>query len=159
QWRGYAGGSGGFCLGLHPKHLRSVAGNQGFYLGKCSYSMADQRTEICKLIDEFCERAESELTESNPWASGAALASRLAVLLKHESFQEEQEWRLISMPHGTFELEFRPGVSTLVPYFKFDMGKDRDTYVQSVRVGPTPHPELATDSVRMLLRKLKLTNP
>ena len=158
QWRGYGGGSGGFSLGLRPEHLRSVCERQGFYLAKCIYSMTEQRAATQTLIDEFRERAGSELN-SRPHASGSALADRLAVLLKHESFQEEQEWRLISTPRSVVELDFRPGVSTLVPYSKFDLGKNRNAYVHSVTIGPTPHPELTKDSVRMLLTKLNVTDP
>lgn len=62
------------------------------------------------------------------------------------------------MPHGAFELEFRPGVSSLVPYFPFDLKQDRDAYLHSVTVGPTPNLELAKLSVQMLLKRLNVAN-
>jgi hypothetical protein len=104
---------------------------------------AEQQAEIRSLLDEFRDRARSEasgeLTGSRHWASGSALADRLAVLFKHESFQEERERRLISIPRTVTELDYREGVSTLVPYYRFDLGNERDTYIHSVKIGPTPH--------------------
>ena len=135
--------------------MRAVAHLHGFYLVDCIYSPAKQRMAIDELIDEFCERIRQEEGQKGC----AAAASRLAVRLKDESFQEEREWRLISMPKGVFESEFRQGISMLLPYFKLPLGDDRNAYLQEVVVGPTPHPELAESSVTMLLTKLKLSNP
>jgi hypothetical protein len=86
-----------------------------------------------------------------------ASASQLAMTLKHESFEEEREWRLISQPKFISELEFRQGLSTLIPFFPFNLGSDRNSYLHSLIVGPTPLPELAVDSARMLLQKLGLS--
>ena len=83
---------------------------------------------------------------------------RLAMMLKDSSFAEEREWRLISMPKMVTALEFRQGTSMLVPFFKFALDTRRDAYLDSVRVGPTPHRELSVNAVRMLLRKLELSN-
>jgi hypothetical protein len=47
----------------------------------------------------------------------------------------------------------------LVPFFKFALEEHKNAYLDSVRVGPTPHRELAVNSVRMLLRKLELSDP
>jgi hypothetical protein len=62
------------------------------------------------------------------------------------------------MPHGAFELEFRPGVSSLIPYLTFDLGRDRDVYAHSITIGPAADLELATLSVQMLLKKLNVTD-
>jgi hypothetical protein len=88
-----------------------------------------------------------------------ATVMRLAMMLKDSSFEEEREWRLISMPKMVKELEFRQGTSMLVPFFKFALDKRRDAYLDSVRVGPTPHREQAANAVRMLLQKLDLSAP
>lgn len=84
---------------------------------------------------------------------------RVAVTLKNEAFKEEDEWRLVSRPLRVKYLEFRPGVSMLIPFFKFALGEDRTGFLDSVRIGPTPHPDLAAASVRMLLRRLNVLEP
>lgn len=160
QWRTYAGSPGGFALGMRSEYLREAAHLQGFYLVQCLYSPEDQQKAVDQLISEFRERIASSpewgLTEQG---GCRATAMRLAMMLKDRSFAEEREWRLISRPKMIKELDFRQGTSTLVPFFKFALDKRRDAYLHSVRVGPTPHRELAVNAVRMLLRKLELSNP
>jgi hypothetical protein len=114
QWRGYAGCCGGFSVGLNPGQLRTFADRQDFYLARCVYNVKDQRAAIRDLIDEFHKNATAK--HNGPRIlGGAASAGRLAVLLKHKSFKEEQEWRLISRPMMVSQLDFRVGTSTLVP--------------------------------------------
>ena len=43
------------------------------------------------------------------------------------------------------------------PYFEFKLGNKRD-YLGSITVGPNPHPDLANDSVQMLLGKYGVAN-
>jgi hypothetical protein len=160
QWRAYAGNSGGFALGIRSKHLRKLARTQGFYLVRCIYAHTNQQQAIGEVINEFRAR----MKRSQDWGltdqgGCVATAMRLAVMLKDRSFAEEREWRLISMPKMISKLDFRQGTSMLVPFFKFTLEEDRNAYLHSVRVGPTPHRELAVNSVRMLLRKLKLSDP
>jgi Protein of unknown function (DUF2971) len=160
QWRAYAGSSGGFSLGIRSEYLREAAHSQGFYLVRCIYAHADQQQAIAELIQEFRER----MTTSPEWrlteqGGCVATAMRLAVMLKDESFAEEREWRLISIPKMISELDFRQGTSMLVPFFKFSLEAHKNAYLDSVRVGPTPHREQAANSVRMLLRKLELSDP
>jgi hypothetical protein len=160
QWRAYAGSSGGFSLGIRSEYLREAAHRQGFYLVRCIYSHADQQQAIAELIQEFRER----MTTSSKWSlteQGGCVASamRLAVMLKDNSFAEECEWRLISIPKMISELEFREGTSTLVPFFKFTLGVDKNVYLDSIRVGPTPHREQAARAAQMLLRKLEISDP
>jgi len=84
---------------------------------------------------------------------------RLAVMLKDGSFAEEREWRLISIPMMIHHLDFRQGTSMLIPFYKFALEENRNAYLDSVTVGPTPHRELAANAARMLLRKLALSDP
>jgi hypothetical protein len=160
QWRAYAGSPGGFALGMRPDYLREAAHSQGFYLAPCLYTATDQQEAVSRLLNEIKER----MANSKEWGlreqgTCRAAATRLAMLLKSDSFEEEREWRLISRPKKIKELEFRPGASMLVPFFRFALDERRDTYLDSVKVGPTPHRELAIRATRMLLRKLELPQP
>ena len=122
----------------------------------CLYAPADQAEAINQLISEFRER----IATSTDWGLSEqggcmAAATRLAMMLKDNSFAEEREWRLISKPKMIKELEFRQGTSMLLPFFKFALDTPY-AYLDSVRVGPTPHRELALNAVRMQLQKLEL---
>jgi hypothetical protein len=156
QWRAY----GGYALGFKARSLRDFAHEQGFYLASCVYTLTEQRKTINELIDEFVARINASADWTGEAQGGCvALASRLALMLKHESFKEEREWRLISMPKMVSELCFRQGKSMIIPFFNLALGPDRNSYLDSVIVGPTPQAELAIGSMRMLLRKLQLSGP
>ncbi len=160
QWRAYAGGSGGFALGMRSESLRESAHLQGFYLVPCYYTPSDKQEAVEQLINEFREK----MVTSMEWGSREtgqckAEVTRLAMMFKDSSFDEEREWRLISIPKMVKELDFRQGTSMLIPFSRFALDKRRDAYLDSVTVGPTPHRELASNVVRMLLRKLGFSNP
>jgi hypothetical protein len=160
QWRAYGGSSGGFAVGLRAQVIRDVAHEQMFYLVKCIYTPAEQHKVVNDLIEEFRER----MNASADWGvkeqgGGVASASRLALMLKNESFEQEREWRLMSMPKMFSELRFRQGMSMMVPFVNFALGSNRNVYLDSITVGPAPHAELAAASVQMLLRKLELSDP
>jgi hypothetical protein len=158
QWRAYAR-NGGFALGLHADNLRNLAHTLGFYLVRCIYDPEEQQDAVQRLVDEFCEVIASP--DGDDWAAlrgCVTAATRLAVMFKHRSFEEEHEWRLMSL-RPIAELDFRPGVSTIVPFTKFCLPSDRNSYLQSIIVGPTPHPELARHSIETLLRKLGVSDP
>jgi hypothetical protein len=160
QWRAYGGNSGGVALGLRSARLREAAHEQGFYLFPCLYTEEQQLAAVNALIKEFRDRmiASTEWDDTDHGGC-VATAMRVAVTIKNESFREEGEWRLISRPRMIKHLDFRPGVSMLIPYVRFALGEDRTAYLDAVRIGPTPHPELGVASVQMLLRNLDLLEP
>jgi len=81
-----------------------------------------------------------------------------ALLYKNPGFAEELEWRIVVHARGTDLAAhslpcFRTGPMGLVPYVCIDVCDDRSRrpLIGEIVVGPTPHPELAERSVRMLL--------
>jgi hypothetical protein len=89
-----------------------------------------------------------------------------AVRIKHDSFKGEREYRLIASLFGQQELvSHRPSHSTLVPYLKMRLADQRQVdpafprtrsatarFIESVTIGPTPHPKLSADAVLGMLR-------
>jgi hypothetical protein len=88
-----------------------------------------------------------------------AEATRLALRLKDKCFEQEREWRLMSIPRPKSELKFRVGASMIVPYVEFSLQSARDEYLDSVIIGPTPNPGLARESVQFLLHNLEVSAP
>jgi hypothetical protein len=77
-------------------------------------------------------------------------------LVKHPSFSEEKEWRLLlesATKDTELEPDFRPGGLGVVPYIKVSLPNDA---LEEVRVGPGAHPEERKRGVEMLLEKLRL---
>jgi len=165
QWRAYEGSVGGFSIGINSSNLITCAKQQGFILVKCVYDEVLQEKIISEFIDECLAEEFNTISEKfDPNRPRTLIILRtggefnkklvsIAPIIKHRSFSEEDEWRLISS-HGikVDSLLFRPGVSLLTPYFEFQLG-NKATYLKSITVGPNPHPELAKEAVQMLLAK------
>jgi hypothetical protein len=91
----------------------------------------------------------------------------MATLLKHPSFEAEQEWRIIyknpayaRYPSSALydaNVEFREGRSTLIPYIKIPLatGEDR-VRLTKVFVSPGPQQELARTACRAFLSRYSL---
>jgi hypothetical protein len=89
---------------------------------------------------------------------------RVAPLLKHESFHEENEWRLVlplnpesGLPKS-HAIEFRPARNTLIPYIAYPIAKpDEETLSTCVGLilGPGSHPA-AEVAANLLLQKEKI---
>jgi hypothetical protein len=105
QWRGYCPPNAGYSIGLRGASLRGILAPQVCVLAPCVYKEDEQRA----LVDEALKPVLAKLTSPDPYDEKAVKAtsesfkgemfSRLtgvAVLLKHPSFAEEKEWRIVS---------------------------------------------------------------
>jgi len=76
-------------------------------------------------------------------------AMKYAPLFKHETFEEEQEWRIVAISKN--RPKFRQGKSFIVPYLEMPL-TENDKFVQlcEIIVSPTPHIELAKKACERL---------
>jgi len=85
--------------------------------------------------------------------------NRYAPILKHKTFEEEQEWRIISQPlsctrHG---FDFRAGPSMLIPFFRVPLSTDGEAFhIEEIVIGPTPHSRQSRRALQSLLTKYDL---
>ncbi|WP_295871767.1 DUF2971 domain-containing protein [uncultured Zhongshania sp.] len=164
QWRGYSAVGKGASLGFNPATVASCAAKQHFRMGRCIYDRLEQQALIAQVVDavevladgiedgverevyhQLFEHLESDLL-------------RLAAILKHPSFEEEQEWRLVSPVVSDYRqaaVNFREGRSMLVPYISFSLVADDNDAVDldHVYLGPTPNISLSMNSMKMCLAK------
>jgi DUF2971 family protein len=151
QWRGYSHGGFGFNIGFKDTYIESLARQQSYRLVKCFYDPAQHNEIISNLI-----------SSANPTAIDfEAVAEaffeklvRVAPILKHPSFEAEQEWRIVSemlFAITSNNVEFRPGKSMLIPYKDFTI-EDKDGFIQAedLCTGPGPHPDLSRFSLIQL---------
>jgi hypothetical protein len=183
QWRGYGGGNAGFSVGFTREWFTRVKETLGETLGlslrRCIYNQKDQQRLIQDEIDEFfatyAEREPGYWDRNRGYRNpdkrtlkvlrhaGDDFATRLAQIaprIKHESFEDEKEWRLVAEKVSPSELCHRPGRSMLIPYYKIPIGDDdKFDSIRKIVVGPTPHRVLSAASVRSLAIAAGLDNP
>ncbi|MEQ8692144.1 MAG: DUF2971 domain-containing protein [Pseudomonadales bacterium] len=150
QWRAYCPSTGGFSLGMSSDHLQKVALEQRFFLCPAVYDHQTQYRLMGEIILKHIQQLGAELTEKQ--ADDAAITcardiSKYGAILKHHSFKEEAEWRLISESQGVNSphLSYREGMGTIIPYIKLSLSTpsfpDINRHMQPdsllVVVGPT----------------------
>lgn len=165
QWRGYSRLGKGVSLGFDPSYILECARRQSFMIGRCIYDCNRQEKLIAQVIDsvEFHSRNhEAEKGDSNPYheifAEIESDLLRIAAILKHPSFVEEEEWRVISpvvTDYLASPVKFREGTSMLVPYIEFDLRvrDDRPIQLEHMFLGPTPNITISMNSLTMYLAK------
>jgi len=168
QWRGYSSPGKGVSLGFCPDYILQCAQRQGFMIGKCIYEPARQRMLIRQVVDAVETLAADQASGERSAVERSALyreafASmetdllRIAAILKHPSFREEKEWRIVSpVVANTAEapILFREGHAMLVPYIEFDIGlDDRPLAMDHLFLGPTANINISMNSLKMFLEQ------
>jgi len=162
QWRGYSTHGKGVSLGFNPLYLLNRAERQNFQVARCIYDSGTQAELNQKIVDAIIALArDAEPGEARAgWVDifeqieGDVL--RIAAVLKHPSFAEEQEWRLVSpviQTGGSQPIHFREGTSMLVPYYAFDLSRELGEQIRldHVFLGPTGYSELSMKSIDLFL--------
>lgn len=174
QWRGYCPTTNGFSIGFDPGHLHSALARQGFVLAPCIYDEQKQEVLVKELLGDalhFPETLPENVfsPERNPglaelskhWGQRASVFVRdflgIGPLFKHDTFREENEWRVLCsvIPDRNPDFRIRPGKSMLIPYREIKLdSEDGLVHLDELIVGPTPHTQLATQAARNLLNSL-----
>ncbi len=161
QWRGYSVHGKGVSLGMSPEDILSRADAQSFQVARCIYARSEQQQLIDRIIDAvelLAAEHDVDARHDEPWLDlfhsleGDLL--RIAAVLKHPAFEEEQEWRIVSpVVHSlTEQVQFREGISMLIPYFTLDL-RDADgrMSLEHVFLGPTSNIDLSMNSLSLYL--------
>jgi len=168
QWRGYCPSGFGYSIGFDGEQLGKIANAQGFRLQKCIYNEHEQN----QAINQWVERALSSASSSCPpsqdprefleQTSGLFLNEfiEFAPYMKHNAFSAEREWRLVALiPSNDARVKLRPGKSMLIPYAPINLELSiESTLIWNIRIGPTPHLELATNSATHLFNRIRPVN-
>lgn len=168
QWRGYSRPGKGVSLGFSPDYLLPCADRQSFEIGRCIYDSEQQGLLIRQVMDAVESLADAHGVDGDGRSSENSYLTifqeiesdllRIAAILKHPSFREEEEWRLVS-PVVTDYLEapvlFREGTSMLVPYIQFPLAGEDDSpiHLDHIFLGPTSNITISMNSLTMFLAK------
>lgn len=161
QWRGYAGGTGGFAIGFD---WESVAGHTYAFHphpapGAGPWSFRAELRPVVYGIDDAAQRADTAinalveawtkhqvvLRDGKPYLFLLAAALfRVVATIKHAGFKEECEWRLFSPGEGRYPTKLRAGRFGEAPYVEMaiNLRGDSDTCshrtIADLVVGPGP---------------------
>jgi hypothetical protein len=166
QWRAYAGGEGGYAIGLTGLSLSEAAKlERGSNLWQCLNSKADHKvllTEALVAAENAYLKQYKELS-ADPRAFEASVkdalyvVTRLAPVLKHPAFKEEREWRIVVERDfaDVAEVQFVAADAILRPFIRVNLciGNGNALPLKEIRVGPARLPDLSMESVRQLLQK------
>ena len=144
QWRGYCPNGNGFCVGFDLSKLLQKAENQSYTVKRCEYDPKIHFTQIENILKEFTANLENT---DNKFIGNVLILIRkfyaIAPFIKHKSFKDEQEWRIVNMLRGEkIDIEFRDGKSMIVPYIEFKLAEEGEALpIKEIIVGPTPQME------------------
>jgi hypothetical protein len=155
QWRGYCPKGTGISVGFPEPLITTRAQRQAFQFLPCIYDQSAQEDAVLRLLHAAVTEEAYHGGPFDELRSQYLFAlMTLAPRLKHHSFAEEREWRLISRPlmAGDARVAFRARESMLVPYFTFSLADEGlDLEFGNVYIGPNPHVDLAANAVGDLL--------
>lgn len=170
QWRGYCPHGRGVSIGFQPELICQAASTQGFRVGRCIYESGAQKDLVENILTSIENLAEKrgENTDLSKRPASQSFHDvfeeieedlvRIAALLKHGTFNEEQEWRIVSpiiTEHSQAPIEYREGRSMLIPFMEFFLQKDASDLVplEHVFLGPTPNVDNSMTSLCGFLSK------
>ena len=162
QWRSYTPHGKGVRIEFNGSEFNQNTVNQKFVIGKCIYTQQEQSDYMSAVFQYVCQLARdgriSEGAQGEPLYSYVHIFDKhasdfyqLLALIKHPSFSEEKEWRIISTLKTDHEgCELRMGKSMLIPYVTLSL-PDTGMF-KSVMLGPSEHTKLSVASLRSYLR-------
>ncbi len=173
QWRGYSDHGKGVSIGFSAEYILQCAIRQNFQIGKCLYEPERQKELIQQIVDAVESHVSTTLQGNDSREELAAKYRlvfesieldllRIASILKHPSFREEMEWRLVSpvyTDHREAPLHFREAHSMLVPYVTFNLQQepDRPPQLDHLYLGPTSNIHISMNSLKMFLTQNGIT--
>jgi hypothetical protein len=162
QWRGYCPPGGGYSIGFSSKRLIQFLKTLDLYIERYLYDDKEQEAIVKGIVTKSGEKFLKTFTglpeEAEKITQGCLVDlfmdfSRVAAILKHPSFYEECEWRIISGPIENRHMSFRVGKSMLIPYFLISFEGIEPFPIDEIIIGPTPEQSLAKSSLfQFLLR-------
>src|SRR6266487_1004171 len=165
QWRGYCPPGGGYSVAFSPTFLRTFLDEHGFFLAPCTYDDTAHQALVEEVIDNVAlvfrqvhqnSGASFDELKDKILPAFSMRFSRVAPIIKHRSFAEEREWRIVSglIADDNPHLGHRLGRSMLIPFFELPLDSSAAPFrVEEIVVGPTPHQYIAMDYMTSLLRR------
>lgn len=149
QWRAYGSADSAYSIGFQTNKLVEILGKHTFELHRCIYyDSAKYVSEIELFIEEYINTNKKDKIK---WETFILEFFKMASTMKHNCFEEEDEYRIISIEPIKYTHErvnFRPGKFMLIPYYSLPLGPT--SIIKNITIGPCQHPNLSGDAVQGL---------
>jgi hypothetical protein len=144
QWRAYCPNGEGYSLGFDLSNIPSDPFN-GVEMVRCVYTEAEQ--------DDLCSALIASWDECDPtsqWDVATLYLNSMSVMaaIKHPSFSEELEWRLILL--SPQKVRFRSGRHGIVPYTEVSIAPDGWPILKKIWIGPNSDKGAASDALKII---------
>jgi hypothetical protein len=100
QWRGYAGAGGGYAIGFYSAALLAIGSGR---LSHCIYERSDQVQILSELIDQMLQYTSKLSPTDDPNSvltdAFARALTQCGAFFKDSTFEQEDEWRLVTGVH------------------------------------------------------------
>lgn len=180
QWRSYTPHGKGVSLGFSPEIINQIVSENELKIARCRYS-PEEHNEIMnallgKMLETFNQHSQDLDTTNKPsWEKYHDFLEQFRgdilqvfSVIKHPSFSEEKEWRLISPYFDKYtveEIKYREGASMLVPYIELKFGRwhnlkqhTHPVFFESVCLGPSQHKRLSYNALQQFLSNQKVSH-
>lgn len=156
QWRAYSAAANGVSLAFSGDFLRQLSQHEHFHIWKCLYRRDEHDRVIDDLIGLLLDlyRSGGEPPEEL-MSHFSIIFLQVAPVLKHPSFHEEKEWRIISapVPAGNENYHVLLAGSRLRPTYqlRFPLAADGSCrVVVGAHTGPSADTALMVDALSLL---------
>jgi len=167
QWRAYAKAPSGLALGFDLRAIRPSPPDTFRIFTRCVYKDLEKAQIVDAAINDFVLAGKQQLSRGSQQRAGSLITqlATLIPLLKHESFSEEKEWRLVirrleveEKENLSKERNYRVEASGLTPYLSWPIAlippkpdAGRRGLLTHLTVGPHPDIDLAKETVESWL--------
>jgi len=160
QWRAYSTCDNAYSIAFDNKELTGILKASRCVLVKCEYRIEFQKKLLNQLADYLYKmrvRCET-LNEAKSWGwmgrTAPAIEGVLAAI-KHPSFEEEQEWRIVTPKDSRIEMCFRTGRFGIVPFYKLPLKTDEKgkLFFSELIIGPTQNRAAAEFAANELVER------
>ena len=168
QWRGYCPPGGGYSIGFRSDFLTQFSETYELYLAPCIYDEIKQVAVVKEMVIKFRDTIQKRWTgrdieidkfSEDIWKDIVQFFidfSKTASTLKHPSFYQESEWRIISGLIANKNMSFRVRKSMMLPYFSMSFKDFEPFLIDEIIIGPAPEQELAKSSLLQFVLQKKL---
>jgi hypothetical protein len=165
QWRGYGGGQQGVSIGLKYNEIINYSAprdNEYFYIEKVIYDKKIQREILKDIIIRGLEiNVQNKIMRDTFQQQAVNMTlKRFIALFKDDSFQEEFEWRKVTINFkdgsNKYETKFRVRDNYILPYvelpLKYQQSEWRNLPIKEMVVAP-PSNSTSINSLEYMLDK------
>jgi hypothetical protein len=154
QWRAYANCDSAYSVGFDAEEFNKITKQSECILVKCVYSPSEQERLLNCLADSVFKRLgrlkSSSLDRRCGWMGRTfVIVTSVLAAMKHPSFIEEQEWRLVTWSDSKRKLCFRAGRFGIVPYYQLPLVQDEHERLSfsDLVIGPTQNKDASKYAV------------